>query len=127
MLLAGSGSSAEERVLEVTATAYNSTVAQTDSTPYEGAWGDAITPGMQVIAVSKDLLEAGLTRGVEVRIDGLRGTWVVLDRMPARHHRRIDLYMGLDVAAARKWGVRSVVLRWRTDSASSSTEPPGQL
>ena len=41
---------AEEHTRSVKASAYNSTVAQTDENPNEGAWGDTITPGMQVIA-----------------------------------------------------------------------------
>ena len=113
MLGVAEGATAEERVLEVTATAYNSTVAQTDDHPNEGAWGDEILPGMKVIAVSPDLLKAGLTRGTELRVEGLTGTWVVLDRTPSRYRNRIDIYMGLDIQAALKWGIRTVTLRWR--------------
>ena len=50
--------------MNVTASAYNSTRAQTDAAPNEGAWGDEITPGMKVIAVSPDLIAAGLNRVV---------------------------------------------------------------
>ena len=51
--------------MSVTASAYNSTAAQIDDNLNEGAWGDLITPGMQVVAVSSDLLDAGLARGTE--------------------------------------------------------------
>ena len=67
---------------------------------------------MKAIAVSKDLLEAGLTRGTRVRIDGLPGEYVVLDRMPRQWSNRIDIYMGNDVAAARQWGRREVRIHW---------------
>ena len=106
--------------MSVTASAYNSTVAQTDDNPNEGAWGDLITPGMQVVAVSPDLLDAGLARGTELQIEGLPGTWTVLDRTASRHRQRIDIYMGTDVDAAIKWGVKKVTIRWSTAPSSPS-------
>ena len=106
------GACGEEHTTTVKASAYNSTAAQTDDNPNEGAWGDAITPGMQVIAVSPDLVEAGLVHRMEVRIEGQSGTWTVLDRTASRHRNRIDIYMGTDVEAAREWGIREVVIRW---------------
>jgi 3D (Asp-Asp-Asp) domain-containing protein len=104
---------ARQNEMTVTATAYNSTRAQTDSKPHLAAWGDRIEPGMQIIAVSPDLVKAGLDRGTEVRIEGLEGTWRVLDRTASRHRNRIDIYMGKDVAAARDWGIKEVTIRWR--------------
>lgn len=101
-----------ERVLRVIATAYNSTHAQTDAHPNLGGWGDRIEPGMKVLAVSPDLVAAGLSRGTRVRIDGVKGEWIVLDRTPSRLRNHIDLYMGEDVAAARRWGRRRVTIRW---------------
>ena len=103
----------QERTATVTASAYNSTSAQTDANPNEGAWGDEIQPGMKVIAVSPDLVEAGLDRGAKVRIDGLPGTWTVLDRTASRHRNRVDIYMGTDVKAAREWGIKKVTIRWK--------------
>lgn len=101
-----------ERSLEVTATAYNSVGAQTDDRPEEAAWGDVLRPGMRVIAVSRDLEKLGLTRGAEVRIEGIAGRWTVLDRTARRHERTIDLYMGDDVDRALEWGVRRVRIYW---------------
>jgi 3D (Asp-Asp-Asp) domain-containing protein len=101
-----------ERSLVVTATAYNSVHSQTDGSPSHGAWGDRLRPGMRVIAVSSDLLPLGLTRGTSVRIEGLPGTYVVLDRMGHRWRKRIDIYMGHDVRAARQWGRRQVRIHW---------------
>ena len=96
----------------VTATAYNSLASQADHTPTIAAWGDKLEPGMKAIAVSRDLLSQGLTRGMRVKIEGLEGEYVVLDRMPSRWSKRIDIYMGEDVRAARNWGVREVQIRW---------------
>lgn len=98
--------------LVVTATAYNSLHGQTNHTPNLAAWGDELEPGMKAIAISPDLQRAGLTRGTKVKIEGLPGEYVVLDRMPSRWSKRIDIYMGEDVGAARQWGVREVRIYW---------------
>lgn len=101
-----------ERTLKVKASAYNSLRGQTDATPNIGAWGDTLAPGMKVIAVSPDLIELGLARGQVVRIRGLDGEYRVADRMSRRWERKIDIYMGTDVKAARHWGVRDVEIVW---------------
>jgi 3D (Asp-Asp-Asp) domain-containing protein len=102
--------------INVWATAYNSFDEQTDDTPHHGAWGDALDdatqPGVRVIAVSPDLVQAGLTRGKRVRIKGLKGEFVVLDKMPARWTKRIDIYMQKNERAARRWGRRRVKVYW---------------
>lgn len=104
------------RHIEVTATAYNSLPAQTTATDHDlAAWGDRLRPGMRAIAVSRDLLAEGLGHGSIVRIEGLEGDWLVLDKMHRRWNRRIDIYMGTDVQAAREWGRRQVTIRWRPD------------
>ena len=107
---------AKPNELLVTATAYNSTVGQTDSDPTMTAHGVRLTPGMQVIAVSRDLEAMGLSSGKRVRIEGLPGEWAVVDRMAKRWRRRIDIYMGLDVEGARQFGRRKVRLRWSPSS-----------
>lgn len=101
-----------ERSLVVTASAYNSVRGQTDGNPSLGAWGDRLSPGMRAIAVSSDLLELGLTRGTPVRIEGLPGEYAVLDKMGRRWRKHIDIYMGVDVRAARSWGRRQVRIFW---------------
>lgn len=108
---------AAEQSLDVTATAYNSVEAQTSKQPWLAAWGDTLAPGMKVIAVSRDLLELGLGRGTVVRIDGLEGQFVVLDKMNKRWRRKIDVYMGSDIQAARKFGRRDVTIRWKPTEA----------
>jgi 3D (Asp-Asp-Asp) domain-containing protein len=102
----------EYRALVVTATAYNSVAEQTDSDPDIAAWGDRLTPGMKSIAVSRDLLDKGLTRHAKVRIHGLPGEYVVLDKMNERWENRIDIYMGEDTKAARYFGKRRVRIYW---------------
>ena len=113
VLLGCQSQAADERVLEVTASAYNSTPAQTVGDPQLAAWGDRLEPGMKAIAVSRDLIELGLGHEAVVRIDGLPGEYRVLDKMAKRWKRKIDLYMGSDVKAARAWGVRKVTIRWQ--------------
>jgi 3D (Asp-Asp-Asp) domain-containing protein len=102
----------KQQTLLVTATAFNSLSKQGQGDPNLGAWGDRITPGMNAIAVSADLVSIGLTRGTKVRIEGLRNEYVVLDRMPAKWKKRIDIYMGNDINAARSWGRREVKIFW---------------
>jgi 3D (Asp-Asp-Asp) domain-containing protein len=106
-----------ERALVVTATAYNAAPDQTLGDPERGAWGDKLSSGSRAIAVSPDLLALGLRRGMRVRIEGLPGEWTVLDKMPRRWTRRIDIFMGRDVGAARQWGKRVVRIQW-TEPAS---------
>ncbi len=99
--------------LKVTATAYNSTRAQTDSTPHRAAWNNRLKPGMRAIAVSRDLIPMGLGNRTEVHIEGFDEPYVVMDKMNRRHKRRIDIYFGKDVRAAREFGSREVEIYWR--------------
>jgi len=109
----------QQRTLSVTATAFNSLPKQGQGDPSVGAWGDRITPGMNAIAVSADLLSIGLNRGTRVGIEGLSNEYVVLDRMPAKWKKRIDIYMGNDVKAARAWGRREVNIFWSVPDESN--------
>ncbi|MGF1724477.1 3D domain-containing protein [Photobacterium nomapromontoriensis] len=95
---------------KVTATAYNSVHSQTDGNPSIAAWGDRLKPGMKAIAVSRDMLSKGLRHGSKVKISGLPGEYVVLDKMHKRWRNKIDIYMGKDVRAARHWGRRHVTI-----------------
>jgi len=100
------------QTMKVTATAYNSLPGQTLGHPAEAAWGDTLKPGMKVIAVSRDLIDSGLTYRTPVIIDGLPGTYLVMDKMNRRWKRKIDIYMGTSVKDALKWGRREVTIRW---------------
>jgi 3D (Asp-Asp-Asp) domain-containing protein len=101
------------RSVVVDATAYNSLPEQTGEDPTLSASGHRLAPGMRAIAVSPDLVPLGLVHGRKVRIDGLDGEWVVRDRMPARWKRRIDVYLGEDLGAARAFGRRRVRIHWQ--------------
>ncbi len=104
------------QTLQVTASAYNSLPDQTTKKHSNiAAWGDRLEPGMKAIAVSRDLLEKGLTHGTKVTIEGLSGEWQVLDKMNRRWTRHIDIYMGHNVDAARSWGRKKVTIRWRPE------------
>ncbi len=105
----------KQRVMQVTATAYNSLPGQTLGHPSEAAWGDTLKPGMRVIAVSRDLIDSGLTYRKRVKIDGLPGTYVVIDKMNSRWKRKIDIYMGISINDALEWGRREVTIRWEPD------------
>ena len=96
----------------VTTSAYNSVSSQTAGDAHIGAWGDELKPGMKAVAVSRDLEELGLTHGVEVKIDGLDGTYRVMDRTASRMSSTVDIYMGEDVEAAREWGRKEVTIYW---------------
>ncbi len=99
--------------LRVTATAYTSHGNQTDNTPFLAAWNNHIRPGMRIIAVSRDLLTRfGMHNGTRVRIGGLRGFYRVRDKMNKRYRKRIDIYMGVDLKRALRWGKRSVMIYW---------------
>ncbi len=104
--------SGNTQTIVVTATAYNSVPEQTDDDPTVTAWGDQLEPGMKVIAVSQDLIPLGLDHRAPVSIEGLPGEYLVLDKMNKRWEKRIDIYMGADLEAARAWGARQVRIHW---------------
>jgi len=101
-----------KRTMMVTASAYNSLRGQTSGDPSIAAWGDKLHPGMKAIAVSRDLQKMGLGHRAEVRIKGLPGTYLVLDRMHHRWRKKIDIYMGVDRSKAMRWGKRNVEITW---------------
>ena len=98
--------------LIVTATAYTSCRRETDKTPYLAAWNNRLKPSVKSIAVSRDLLEMGLTNKTKVTIAGLPGTYIVLDKMNKRWKKKIDIYMGCKLKKARRWGKRKVTIHW---------------
>jgi 3D (Asp-Asp-Asp) domain-containing protein len=99
--------------MQVTATAYTSTRSQTDKTPYLAAWNNRLRPGIKSIAVSRDLLDLGLSNGTKVHIEGLTGTYKVLDKMNKRWTKKIDIYMGRNLRKAKRWGKRKVTIHWK--------------
>ncbi|MFW6019307.1 MAG: 3D domain-containing protein [Bacteroidales bacterium] len=103
----------ETKTMEVHASAYNSHPAQTSYyNPSVAAWGDTLKPGMKAIAVSRDLLDSGLTYKQQVKISGLEGKYTVLDKMNYRWKKRIDIYMGNNRDSAIDWGIKTVEITW---------------
>lgn len=96
------------KTLDVTATAYNSVSYQTNDNPHITAFGDSLNPGLKYIAVSRDLLALGLEHNTPVAIEGLKGLYIVKDKMHKRWKKHIDIYMGLDVKEAKQWGRKKV-------------------
>lgn len=109
--------SGPERSMEVTASAYTMSEAETKKGNIGlAAWGDQLEPGMKAIAVSRDLIKKGLGHETRVRIDGLDGEYVVRDKMNKRWKKKIDIFMGKDVKAAREWGKQTVTIHWEVPS-----------
>jgi len=98
--------------MEVMASAYNSTRAQTDANPNITAWGDTLYPTTKSIAVSRDLIKKGLTHHTKVKIEGFEGIYVVNDKMHPKWRNKIDIYFGTDVKAARQWGRKKVKIQY---------------
>ena len=98
--------------IKTTATAYTSSTIETDATPYLAAWRNTLNPKVKSIAVSRDLLDIGLTNGMKVRIEGLEGEFLVLDKMNKRWKNKIDIYMGNDQKKALNWGRKKVIVYW---------------
>ena len=102
--------------MQVHSTAYTSCLKKRYAKYPMGAWGDALTPTCKSIAVSGDLLKMGLTYRTRVRIEGLEGEYVVMDKMHPKWKKKIDVYMGNDFQKARYWGCRNVMISWEKDS-----------
>ena len=98
--------------LNVTATAYNSLAYQTSSNPNITASGDSLKPGLKYIAISRDLIRLGLKHNTPVKIEGLEGIYLVKDKMHSRWKYRIDVYMGVDVKAAKQWGRKRLCIEY---------------
>ncbi|MEO2061510.1 MAG: hypothetical protein ABGW97_00900 [Christiangramia sp.] len=92
----------------VTATAYNSVHYQTEDNPRITAWGDTLRPGMNAIAVSRDLLKMGLDHDSQIKIEGFDSIFLVKDKMHYRWRNRIDIYMGQNVSKAREFGRKKI-------------------
>ena len=102
----------DQKTFKVTATAYNSLAYQTNSDPNITAFGDSLKPGLRYIAVSRDLIDSGLVHNTVVKIEGFDSLYIVKDKMNKRWKKRIDIYMGVDVKKAKKWGKRKLNIRF---------------
>ena len=110
--------------VKVTASAYNSLAYQSQGNPKITAWGDTLKPGMNVIAISRDLMKKGLVYNTPVKIDGLSGIFFVKDKMHHRWKNKIDIYMGEDVQKAKNWGRKKISIQYlaKKDSLIESVE-----
>jgi 3D (Asp-Asp-Asp) domain-containing protein len=106
------------QTLEVTATAYNSLAYQTNSNPLITAFGDSLRPGQKYIAISRDLFSFGFKHNTPVIIEGLDSVYLVKDKMNKRWTKRIDIYMGNDVIAAKKWGKKKILIAYGIEKDS---------
>lgn len=99
----------ELRSVQVTITAYSSTIDQCDSTPYIAANNEPVRVG--ALAVSPDMQkEFGIRFGQRVLIPGY-GLFEVCDVMNPRWKRRVDIWES-DRQAARLFGKRQGVMIW---------------
>ena len=106
--------------LMVTASAFNSTQAQTGTgNPNITAWGDTIEPGMKIIAVSHDLIAKGLDHNTEVIIEGEEGIYIVKDKMHSRWKNKVDIYMGENINKARNFGRKKVKIFYKSKQDST--------
>lgn len=113
-------SNSVEHTRAVTASAYTLSESETKKGNVGlAAWGDQLKPGMKAIAVSRDLIKAGLTHRTEVQIEGLSGTYMVLDKMNKRWKEKIDILM-TSPQAARDWGKKDVTITWEVPVEASA-------
>ena len=94
--------------MDVTVTAYTSSVRECDGDPWVTASGYRLKRGDAVVAVSRDLEAAGLKMGtwVYLALPQGGGWFRVEDRMHPRWRRRIDVWMGTSRREALAFGKR---------------------
>ena len=97
--------------LDVTVTAYSSTTAQTDATPFITASMTRVRPG--VIALSRDLIrrynpDAPFEYGDRVYLEG-HGVFSVEDTMNKRYSRRADIWFA-STSDAIEFGKKELTL-----------------
>lgn len=98
---------------KVTATTY--TLAEDETKQGNvglAAWGDHLERGDKAVAVSRDLVKQGLGHNARVRIEGVDGTFTVLDKMNRRWRKKIDILFS-SKKKAREFGKQTVSIRWR--------------
>ena len=131
--------------LTLKATGYNSLESQTDSTPHVTAIGSQTRFG--IVAVSRDLLDAGVPYGSLVRIKDLgnyyngRGagrfqelldsqdSFIVEDTMHQRKRGQVDVWFP-HLSDAINWGVRQVeleVIRYGWDGPELYAQAPSDF
>ena len=112
----------EPQRVEVTVTAFNSVHGQTANDPTLTAFGHSLAGADNSIAVSRDLLRAGMDDGTVVKIQGLPGIWVVRDKMHRRWNQRIDIHMGKSWNDAREFGKQTRTIYWEKPVQPENTK-----
>ena len=107
-------------VRTVTATTY---AAADGSGLHRGAWGDELHPGLKAVAVSEELIAGGLGHRSEVRVEGLPGSYTVLDRLGPETEVDLSVYVGVETRASRAWGPRRVRIYWEAAEPSTDRSP----
>ncbi|WP_417888031.1 3D domain-containing protein [Zunongwangia sp.] len=97
--------------LLVTVSAFNSVKQQTNyENPDIAAWGDTLKPGMNAIAVSRDLLAKGISHNSKIKIEGFDSIFFVKDKMNSKWRNRIDIYMGTNIKKATRFGRKKLTI-----------------
>ena len=52
-----------------------------------------------------------------VKISGLEGEYIVLDKMSKRWKKKIDIYMGNNKKKAKEWGKKKVTIYWNNTNS----------
>ena len=107
-------------VRTVTATTY---LSPEGTGLHRGAWGDELHPGLKAVAVSEELISLGLVHRSEVRIEGLPGSYTVLDRLEPESEADLSVYVGVATEASRAWGQRRVRIHWKSPDAAGASPP----
>ena len=110
------------KCIKVKASAYNSVPYQTrpGTSGTITAWGDTLVDSIPSIAISRDLLDSGLTHGTMVKIYGYREKFVVNDKMNRRYRKKIDIHFGKDIKAAKEFGIkRNLQICWEVPDSTA--------
>jgi 3D (Asp-Asp-Asp) domain-containing protein len=90
-------------VIDATITAYNTVPSQTDDSPCIAA-GGYICDREDVVACPRHY-----PLGTRVEIAGK--VYECMDRLAPKYDHRFDISMGMDIAAAKEWGVKKLSVK----------------
>jgi 3D (Asp-Asp-Asp) domain-containing protein len=90
------------RSVQVTVTAYTACPTETNNDP--GRTASMVKPRPGIIAVSRDLFDAGWTFGSKVYLEGI-GIYEIQDLMNQRFEKRLDVFIG-SKKQAKQFGIK---------------------
>ncbi|UAB83341.1 3D domain-containing protein [Zunongwangia sp. SCSIO 43204] len=107
--------------LQVTVSAFNSVRYQTaGNNPNVAAWGDTLKPGMNAVAISRDLMDLGLGHNDKIKIQGFDSIFTIKDKMHYRWRKRVDIFMGKDIQKAKNFGRKKLEIYYlKKDSTAT--------